>query len=85
MSPNDNVTIRLSADDDNQLVISIAGEFPSKNSDLFCSLTALTYGIVAMLDDSQSEIAELGVAYMDELGITFQELIANNVDKSRMH
>lgn len=85
MSQTDNVTIRLSADDDNKLVISMAGEFPSKSSDLFCSLTALTYGIVAMLDDSQSEIAELGVAYMDEHGITFQELIANTMNKKRLH
>lgn len=85
MYKTDNVMIRLSSDEENHLVIEMAGDFPSAGSDLFFSLTALAYGVTCMMKDSQEEVAELGLAYMDEQGITFQGLLDDALAKRRMH
>lgn len=82
---NDYLSFKLEVDPEGELILKMDMHFPSKDIGLFMSLTALGYGLTAIMEDSQEDVAQLGIDYMQENGITFEGLLSNNVARKRMH
>lgn len=82
---NDYLSLKLEVDPEGELILKMDMYFPSKDIRLFMSLTALGYGLTAIMEDSQEDVAQLGIDYMQENGITFEGLLSNNVARKRMH
>jgi hypothetical protein len=82
---NDYLQIKLEIDENDEITLKVDTYLPSKSTDLFMSFTALAYGITAVLEDSQEELAELGLAYMSENGITLAGILSASAGKARMN
>jgi hypothetical protein len=82
---NDHIILILEVDEDGELSLNMAGYYPNKDANIFASLTALGYGILAILQDDQEQVAYVGLDYMKENGITFEGTLANTKGNTRLH
>lgn len=82
---NDYLSFRLEVDPEGELILKMDMYFPSKDPSIFMSLTALGYGLTAIMEDSQEDVAHCGIDYMQENGITFAGILSNNAARQRMN
>lgn len=82
---NDYLSFKLEVDPEGELILKMDMFFPSKDPGIFMALTALGYGLTALLEDSQDDIAQVGLDYMHEHGITFAGILSNNEARQRMN
>lgn len=82
---NDYLSFKLEVDPEGELILKMDMFFPSKDIEVFMSLTAIGYGLTALMEESQDDVAQLGIDYMKENGITFSGILSNNVSRQRMN
>jgi hypothetical protein len=77
--------LSLEVDAEGDLIYQMGSSFPNKNAEVFTSLTALGYGILSILQDSQEDIAKIGLDYMAAHDITFESILAEAMARRRIH